>query len=130
MLDKKTMRQMYDRLMILVLDIRSLGSMKWDDHKVIRKLLRAFTSRNPTLATMIKRDAKFKTKTPNQLLGEILHQELVERDVAKSLSHKMNKNVALNASSSERLNQTPRLSSQIRKIQVMKLPPMKKWPWS
>ena len=46
---------------------------------------------------MIRRDPKFKTKTPNQLLGEILHQELVESDVAKSLSHKMTKSVALNA---------------------------------
>ena len=65
-----------------------------------KKLLRAFTPRNPTLATMIRRDPKFKTKTPNQLLGEILHQELVERDVAKSLSHKMTKSVALNATPS------------------------------
>jgi hypothetical protein len=28
--DEETMRQMYDRLMILVSDIRSLGSMEWD----------------------------------------------------------------------------------------------------
>jgi hypothetical protein len=70
---------------------------------VINKLLRTFTPRNPTLATMIRRDPKFKTRTPNQLLGEILHQELVERDVAKLLSHKINKNVALNASSSDNI---------------------------
>ncbi|XP_012701428.1 uncharacterized protein LOC105914394 [Setaria italica] len=49
---------------------------------------------------MIRRDQKFKKMTPNQLLGEILHQELVEKDVAKSLSLKKNKGVALNASSS------------------------------
>jgi hypothetical protein len=71
-------------------------------------LIRAFTPRNPTLATMIRRDAKFKTKTPNQLLGEILHQELVERDVAKSLSHKVNKNVASNASSSDKVESSPK----------------------
>jgi len=40
-------------------------------------LLRAFTPRNPTLATIIRRNPKFKTKTPNQLLVEILHQEIV-----------------------------------------------------
>jgi hypothetical protein len=39
--------------------------------------------------------------TPNQLLGEILHQELVDQDVEKSLSLKMNKSLAFNASSSE-----------------------------
>jgi hypothetical protein len=54
--DEKTIRQMYDRLMILVSDIRSLESMEWDDHKVTKKLLRAFTLRNSTLATMIRRD--------------------------------------------------------------------------
>jgi hypothetical protein len=69
--DEKTVRQTYDRLMVLVSDIRSLGSTEWDDQKVIKKLLRAFTPRNPTLATMIRKDAKFKIKTPNQLLGEI-----------------------------------------------------------
>jgi hypothetical protein len=76
---------------------------------VTKKLLRAFTPRNPTLATMIRRDPKFKTKTPNQLLGEIIYQELVRRDVAKSLSHKVNKNVALNASSSDKIESSPRL---------------------
>jgi hypothetical protein len=107
--DEETVRQMYDRLMVLVLDIRSLGSTDYEDHKVTKKLLRAFTPRNPTLATMIRRDPKFKTKTPNQLLGEIIYQELVRRDVAKSLSHKVNKNVALNASSSDKIESSPRL---------------------
>ena len=100
MKDDETVRQMYDRLMLLVSDIRSLGSDDWEDLKVTKKLLRAFTPRNPTLATMIRRDPNFNKKTPNQLLGEILHQELVERDVAKSLTVKMNKSLALNASSS------------------------------
>jgi hypothetical protein len=99
--DEGTVRQMYDRLIILVSDIRSLGSTEWDDHKMTKKLLRAFTLRKPTRATKIRRDPKLKTKTLNQLFGEILHQELVERDVSKSLSHKINKNVALNASSSD-----------------------------
>jgi hypothetical protein len=93
--------------MVLVLDIRSLGSTEWDDHKATNKLLKAFTPTNPSLATIIRRDAKFKTKTPNQTFGEILHQELVERDVAKSLSHKVNKNVALNASSSDKVESSP-----------------------
>jgi hypothetical protein len=57
---------------------------------------------------MIRRDLKLKIKIPNQLLGEILHQELVERDVAKSLSHKLNKNVALNASSSDKVESNPK----------------------
>ena len=94
--DDETMTQIYERLMVLASDIASLGSTEWDDHKVTKKFLRAFTPINSTLATMIRGDPKFKTKIPNQLLGEILHQELVERDVAKSLSHKVNTNVSFN----------------------------------
>jgi hypothetical protein len=75
---EETVRQMCDRLMILVSDIRSLGSTEWEYHKVTKKLFRAFTPRSPTLTIMIRRDPKFKIKTPNQLLGEILYQELVE----------------------------------------------------
>jgi hypothetical protein len=38
---------------------------------------------------------------------------LVERDVAKSFSHKVNKNVALNASSSDKVESSPKeLSSR------------------
>jgi hypothetical protein len=99
---------MYDKLMVLVSDIRSLGSTEWDDHKVTKRLLRAFTPGNPTLITMIRRDPKFKIKTPNELLGEILNQELVERDVSKSFSHKINKNVALNATSSDKVESSPK----------------------
>ena len=51
--DDETVTQMCERLMVLVLDIAALGSTEWDDHKVTKKLLRAFTPRNPTLATMI-----------------------------------------------------------------------------
>ena len=98
--DNETVTQMYERFMVLVLDIAALGSTEWDDHNIMMKLLRAFTPRNQTLATIIRRDPKFQTETPNQLLGEILHQESVERDVAKSLSYKVTKSVALNATPS------------------------------
>jgi hypothetical protein len=50
---------------------------------------------------MIRRDPNYYKMTPNQLLREILHLELVDQDVEKSLSLKMNKSLALNASSSE-----------------------------
>jgi hypothetical protein len=101
MKDGETMREMYDRLMLLVLDIRALESVDWDDSKVTKKLLRAFAPKDKNLAAMIRRDPNYYKMTPNQLLGEILHQELVDQDVEKSLSLKMNKCLALNASSSE-----------------------------
>jgi hypothetical protein len=50
---------------------------------------------------MIRRDPNFYNMTPNQLLDEIFHQELVDQDVGKSLYLTVNKSLALNASSSE-----------------------------
>jgi hypothetical protein len=108
--DGETVREMYDRLMLLVSDIRALGSEDWDDSKVTKKLLRAFAPKDKSLAVMIRRDPNYYKMTPNELLGEILHQELVDQDVEKSLSLKMNKSLVLNASSSEVVEVKPKTS--------------------
>jgi hypothetical protein len=108
--DGETVREMYDRFMLLVSDIRALGSEDWDDSKVTEKLLRAFAPKDKNLATMIRRDPNYHKMTPKQLLGEILHQELVDLDVEKSLSLKMNNSLALNASSSEVVEVKPKNS--------------------
>jgi hypothetical protein len=50
---------------------------------------------------MIRIDPNFYKMTPNQLLGKILHQGLVDQDVEKSLSLKVNKSLDLNANSCE-----------------------------
>ena len=71
---------------------------------------------------MIRRDPKFKTKTPNQLLGDILRQDLVERDVTKSLSHKMNKSMALNATTSYKVESSYKAPTETKQ-------PMKRWHW-
>jgi hypothetical protein len=101
MKDGETVREMCDRLMVLVSNIRALGSPDWDDSNITKKLLRVFSPKDKNLTAMIRRDPRNPTMTTNQLLGEILHQELVDQDVEKSLSLKMKKSLALNASSSE-----------------------------
>jgi hypothetical protein len=110
MKDGETVQEMYDRLMVLVLDIRALGSKDWDDSKVTKKLLRTFAPKDKNLTAMIRRDPRYPTMTPTQLLGEILHQELVDQDVEKSLTLKMGKSLALNASSSEVVEAKPKPS--------------------
>jgi hypothetical protein len=117
---------MYDRLMVLVLEIRALGSKDWDDLKVTKKLLRAFAPKDKNLTQMIRRDPRYPTMTPTQLLGEILHQELVDQDVEKSLTLKMGKSLALKASSSEEVEEKPKPPITRRKILVMKGARMKK----
>jgi hypothetical protein len=58
MKDGETVQEMYDRLMVLVLDIRALGSKDWDDSKVTKKLLRAFAPKDKNLTAMIRRDPR------------------------------------------------------------------------
>jgi hypothetical protein len=108
MKDGETVKEMYDRLMVLVLDIRALGSKDWDDSKVTQKLLRAFAHKEKNLTQMIRRDPRYPTMTPTQLLGEILHQELVDQDVEKSLTLKMGKSLSLKARSSEVVEEKPK----------------------
>jgi hypothetical protein len=110
MKDGETVREMYDRIMLLVSDSRDLGSEDGDNSKVTKKLLRAFTPKDKNLAAMIRRDPNYYKMTSNQLLGEILHQELVDKDVEKSLSLKMNKSLDHNASSSEVMEVKPKTS--------------------
>jgi hypothetical protein len=59
---------------------------------------------------MIRRDPNYYKMTPNQLLGETLHQELVDQDVENSLSLKMNKSLALNSISSDVVEVKPKTS--------------------
>jgi hypothetical protein len=120
MKDGETIQEMYDRLMVLVSDIRALGSKDWDDSKVTNKLLRAFAPKDKNLMEMIRRDPRYPTMTPTQLLVEILHQELVDQDVEKSLTLKMGKSLVLNASSSEVVEAKPKPPRAKRKTLAMK----------
>jgi hypothetical protein len=128
MKDGETVQEMYDRLMVLVSDIRALGSKDWDDSKITKKLLRAFAPKDKNLMQMIRRDPRYPTMTPTQLLGEILHQELVDQDVEKSLTLKMGKSLALKASSSEMVEAKPNPPRARRKTLAMMEAWMKKPP--
>jgi hypothetical protein len=67
MKDGETMREMYDRLMVLVSDIRALRSNDCEDSKVVKKFLRAFTLKDKNLAAMI-RDPNYYKMTPINFL--------------------------------------------------------------
>jgi hypothetical protein len=49
--------------MLLVSDIRALGSVVWDDSKVTKQLLRAFPPKDKNLAAVIRRDPNYLTTT-------------------------------------------------------------------
>jgi hypothetical protein len=41
-------QEMYNRLKTMVNQVRNLGSTKWDDHEMVKVILRSLVFRNPT----------------------------------------------------------------------------------
>ena len=63
---------MFDRLMTMVGKIRGYGCDELDDHKVVKIMLEAYSSRNETVVTLIRDKKEFEYFTPNDVLGRIL----------------------------------------------------------
>jgi hypothetical protein len=49
---------MYNRLKTLVNQVRNLGSTKWDDHKMVKIILRSLVFHNPTQVQLIRCDPR------------------------------------------------------------------------
>jgi hypothetical protein len=51
---------MYNRLKTLVNQVRNLGSTKWDDHEMVKVILRSLVFLNPTQVQLIRGDPRYK----------------------------------------------------------------------
>jgi hypothetical protein len=51
---------MYNRLKTMVNQVRNLGSTKWDDHEMVKVILRSLVFRNPTQVQLIRGDPRYK----------------------------------------------------------------------
>jgi hypothetical protein len=51
---------MYNRLKMMVNQVRNLGSTKWDDHEMVKLILRSLVFRNPTQVQLIRGDPRYK----------------------------------------------------------------------
>jgi hypothetical protein len=49
---------MYNQLKTLVNQVRNLGSTKWDDHEMVKVILRSLVIRNPTQVQLIRGDPR------------------------------------------------------------------------
>jgi hypothetical protein len=57
---------MYNRLKTLVNQVRNLGSTKWDDHEMVKVILRSLVFRNPTQVQLICGDPRYKLMSPEE----------------------------------------------------------------
>jgi hypothetical protein len=68
---------MYNRLKTLVNQVRYLGSTKWDDHKMVKVILRSLVFRNPTQVQLIRGDPRYKLMSPKEVIGKFVSFELM-----------------------------------------------------
>jgi hypothetical protein len=68
---------MYNRLKTLVNQVRNLGSTKWDDHEMVKVILRSLVFLNPTQVQLICGDPRYKLMFPKEVIGKFVSFELM-----------------------------------------------------
>jgi hypothetical protein len=70
-------QMMYNRLKTLVNQVRNLESTKWDDHEMVKVILRSLVFLNPTQVQLIRGDPKYKLMSPEEVIGKFASFELM-----------------------------------------------------
>jgi hypothetical protein len=70
---------MYNRLRTMVNQVRNLESTKWDDHEMVKVILRSLIFRNPTQVQLIHGDPRYKQLSPEDI-GKFMSFELMIKD--------------------------------------------------
>jgi hypothetical protein len=68
---------MYNRLKTLVNQVRNLGSTKWDDHEMVKVILRSLVFRNPTQVQLIRGDPRYKLMSPEEVIEKFVSFKLM-----------------------------------------------------
>jgi hypothetical protein len=68
---------MYNRLKTLVNQVCNLGSTKWDDHEMVKVILRSLVFHNPTPVQLIRGDPRYKLMSPEEVIGKFVSFELM-----------------------------------------------------
>jgi hypothetical protein len=71
---------MYNRLKTMVNQVRNLGSTKWDDHEMVKVILRSLVFRNPTQVQLIRGDPRYKHMSPEEVIGKFVSFKLMIKD--------------------------------------------------
>jgi hypothetical protein len=71
---------MYNRLKTMVNQVRNLGRTKWDDHEMVKVILRSLVFRNTTQVQLIRGDPRYKQMSPKEVIGKFVSFELMIKD--------------------------------------------------
>jgi hypothetical protein len=70
-------QEMYNRLKTLVNQVRNLGITKWDDHAMVKVILRSLVFLNPTQVRLIHGDPRYTLMSPEEVIGKFVSFELM-----------------------------------------------------
>jgi hypothetical protein len=70
----------YNQLKTMVNQVRNLGNTKWDDHEMVKVILRSLVFRNPTQVQLIRGDPRYKQMSPEEVIGKFVSFELMIKD--------------------------------------------------
>jgi hypothetical protein len=76
----KESQAMYNRLKTMVNQVCNLGSTKWDDHEMVKFILRSHVFRNPTQVQLIREDPRYKLMSPEEVIDKFVSFELMIKD--------------------------------------------------
>jgi hypothetical protein len=71
---------MYNRLKTMVNQAFNHVSTKWDDHEMVKVILRSLVFCNPTQVQLIRRDPRYKKMSPEEVIGKFVSFELMIKD--------------------------------------------------
>jgi hypothetical protein len=71
---------MYIRLKTMVNQVHNLRNTKWDDHEMVKVILRSLVFRNPTQVQLIRGDPRYKLMSPEEVIGKFVSFELMIKD--------------------------------------------------
>jgi hypothetical protein len=60
--------------------VRNIGSTKWDDHEMVKVILRSLVFHNPTQVQLIRGDPRYKLMSPEEVIGKFVSFELMIKD--------------------------------------------------
>jgi hypothetical protein len=70
-------QDMYNRLKTLVNQVCNLGSKKWDDHEMVKVILRSLIFLNPTQVQLIRGNPRYTLMSPEEVIGNFVSFELM-----------------------------------------------------
>jgi hypothetical protein len=108
MYDDKTPHKIFNRLKKLINKVRALGSKKWTDRILTKRLMMAYTPMNYNVVPLIRQDPAYKKMISDDVLERIMNhkmniQELNNiKNIYKGVSTSKNQDIALKANKNKK----------------------------